>query len=190
MTDGLLSCFFPEPLDQGSSDRPWRAHTDGPIIDFDNRNHLGGTAGQKALVSHIEVMSGECQFFDGDPGFCGKVHDDLPRDSCEDSRVDRGCKQSPGFDDENVISRSLSDVPLGIQHQRLHTACTESLHFGQDIIQVIQTLDPGANRRGMISYRTGGDDFETVFVELIRIERNMVRDGNDLRMACSIGVQP
>ena len=171
-------------------DRPRLAISDLSPIETDRRDHLRGTAGQEAFVGHKQVVPRQGYLVCRQPVLLGEFEHGVACNPLQDPRVDRWREQLPSFDDEDIIARAFGDFALVVEHHGFDASGPQALDFGQDVIQVIQRLDPRIERCGVIADRRGGDQVEPVPVVGFGIEGNPIGDDDDLRIFAAERVEP
>src|SRR5262249_12964106 len=72
---------------------------------------------------------------------------------------------------------------LVIEHQGLKATGLHRLDLGHDVVEVIQRLDARIERVGVIADRADRYNLHAVFVDFGRVQRNVVHDDDDLRIA-------
>ena len=65
-------------------------------------------------------------------------------------------------DQEDVVAGALGHFALVVEHQGLDAAGLQPFDLGQDVVQVVERLDPRAQRGRMVARRAGGDDLQPV----------------------------
>src|SRR5690606_38386458 len=93
-------------------------------------------------------------------------------------------------DDEDVVAGAFGDGALVVEHQGFGAAGVGALDLGEDVVQVVERLDPGVQGRRVVADRAGGDDLQAVLVQLGRVEDDRVGDDDDLRVARLARVEP
>ena len=74
----------------------------------------------------------------------------LARDALQNARVGRRREQHAVADQEDVVGRALGHFALVVEHQGFHAAGLHALDLGQDVVQVVERLDPRAERGGWL----------------------------------------
>ena len=115
-------------------------------------------------------------------GRAGQLDHGVAGDPFEDARVDRGRMNLAAVHDEDIVARALGDLALVVEHQGFQAAGVGPLDLGEDVVQVVERLDPRVDRVGMVAGRRGRDDLQAVVVQLFRIEADVVGDDDDLRV--------
>ena len=159
---------------------PGRPGADHAPVALDDRDQLGGGPGQEALVGGEHVVTVHRPLDHRVAGRAGQLDDGIAGDSLEDSRVDRGRMNLAAMHDEDVVAGALGDLALVVEHQGFQAARLGSLDLGQDVVQVVERLDPRIDGVGMIAGRRGRDDLQAVIVQLFGIEADVVGDDDDL----------
>ena len=116
------------------------------------------------------------------PGRPGQLDHGVAGDPFEDAGVDRRGVQLAAADEEDVVAGALGDLALVVEHQGFEAAGVGPLDLGQDVVQVVERLDPRVERARVVAHRAGGDDLQAVLVELGGIEADGVGDDDDLRV--------
>ena len=73
-------------------------------------------------------------------------------------------------DEEDVVAGALGDFPLVVEHQGFDAAGLQPFDLGQNVVQIIERLDPRAECRRMVARGAGRDDLQAVAIELFGIE--------------------
>src|SRR4051812_46671825 len=163
-----------ERLAEPAGDRPLLAAADDPAIDLGDRDHLGGRPGQEELVGGINVVPGHRRLDERDLRRPGQVHDQVAGHALEDAGVRRRGLEYPVLDDEYVVAGTLGHLALVVEHQGLQAAGPDGLDLGQDVVQVVERLDPRVERVRVVADQAGGHDLEPVLVQLLRVEADRV----------------
>ena len=66
-----------------------------------------------------------------------------------------GVQQPAALDQEDVVARALGDFALVVEHQGFDAAGLQALDLGQDVVEVVERLDPRAERRRMVADDAG-----------------------------------
>ena len=96
---------------------------------------------------------------DRNPRFTRQLTNRLTGDTVENASLSRWSEQFSLTDQKNIIASTLGNLALVVEHQRFNTSGLLALHFGQNIVQVIERFDTRAESRRMVPNRTDGDDF-------------------------------
>ena len=64
--------------------------------------------------------------------------------------VDRRRVQLAPSDDEDVVAGAFGHFALVVEHQGFEAAGVGPLDLGQDVVEVVQRLDPRVQRRGWL----------------------------------------
>ncbi len=88
------------------------------------------------------MVSGD--FADLDAGLAGQLDDGVAGDAFEDAGVDGRREQPAAADQEDVVAGALGHLALVVEHQGLDAAGLKPLDLGQDVVQVVERLDPRA----------------------------------------------
>ena len=104
------------------------------------------------------LVSGD--FADRDLQLAGQFDDHGARDAFQDAGLDRRRQQLALPHQEDVVAGTLGDFALVVEHQRLDAAGLQALDLGQDVVQVVQRLDPRAEGRRVVADRADGDDLQ------------------------------
>ena len=80
------------------------------------------------------------------PVLAGQLDHGVAGDAFEDAGVDRRREQPPVADQEDVVAGALGHFALVVEHQGLDAAGLHALDLGQDVVQVVERLDPRAQR--------------------------------------------
>ena len=91
---------------------------------------------------------------------------------------------------EDIVARALGDLALVVEHQGFEAAGVGPLDLGQDVVQVIERLDPRVDRIGVVAGGAGGDDLQAVLVQLFGVKADVVGDDDDLRVGRLPRVEP
>ena len=115
-------------------------------------------------------------------GRASQLDHGIASDPFEDARVDRRRMNLAAVHDEDVVAGALGDLALVVEHQGFQAAGVGPLDLGEDVVQVVERLDPRIDGVGMIASRRGRDDLQAVVVQLFRVEADVVGDDDDLRV--------
>ena len=170
-------------------DRAGRACADHAAVDVDDGDHFRGGARQEALVGRVEVVPRERGFAAVDARLTGQIHDGVARDAFEDPGVGGRREQHARPHDEHVVAGALGHLALVVEHQGLDAAGPQTLELRHDVVQVVERLDPGRERRRLHPLGGGGHDLQALLVELAGIEADRVGDHDHLRVRRPVGVQ-
>src|SRR6478672_7824089 len=126
---------FPRQLaeagDEVAGDGPGFAVADCAVVNFDNRDDLGGAAGEEAFVGDVDVMAREWHLADFDPCTAGEFDDRVARNALEDSGVEWRRLQNAASNQGDVVAGGFGNFPFLIEHQGFDTAGFKTLDFGQ-----------------------------------------------------------
>ena len=100
-----------------------------------------------------------------------------------------GRVELPVLDDEDVVAGTLGDLALVVEHQGFEAAGIGPLDLGQDVVQVVERLDPRVDGVGVIARRCRRDDLQAMLVKLRGVEADLVGDDDDLRIGRLPGVE-
>ena len=64
-----------------------------------------------------------------------------------------GVCSSPLLDDEDVVAGALGDLALVVEHQRFEAAGAGPLDLGEDVVEVVERLDPRVERARVVADR-------------------------------------
>ena len=62
--------------------------------------------------------------------------------------------------EEDVVARALGHFALVVEHQRFDAAGLQAFDLGQDVVEVIERLDPRAQRGRVVPLHAHGDDLQ------------------------------
>ena len=119
------------------------------------------------------MVSGD--FADLDAHLAGQLDDGVAGDAFEDAGVGGRREELALADQEDVVAGALGHFALVVEHQGLDAAGLKALDLGQDVVQVVQRLDPRAQRGRMVPRHADGDDLQPLLVQFVRIERDRGR---------------
>ncbi len=74
---------------------------------------------------------------------------------------------------------AFGDVAFLIEHDRFGHAGVDGLDLGEDVVEIVQALDPRRERIGMSADHRRGDDRHPLFVHFRRIKLDGVGDNDD-----------
>ncbi len=186
----LLTREFLKPASQIQRGFARFAGSDLPTVEADNGDDFRGTARQEALVGNEDIVPGQRNFTDFVSSFAGQLHHRVSRDTFEDPGFGARRFDDTILNDEDVIARAFGDLALVVEHQGFKRAGVRAFDLGENIVEVVQLLDPRAECTRVISQRARRDQLHAVFVDLFRIERDRVGDDDDLWVAGPANVQP
>ena len=92
-------------------------------------------------------------------------------------------------DQRRFVARAFGHFAFVVEHQGLDAAGLMPFDLGQDVVQVVERLDPRVQRGRVVAQRAGGDDLQPLLIELRGIERDVVGDDDHLRIRAQVGVQ-
>ncbi len=166
---------LPEAAGDPGRQRTRRSRPDGPAVHRDDRNDFGPRAGQEALVGGVEIVPGDAPLECGNPEPLRQFHHEPPGDPFQ-GPVDGGGGQKPAVaDDEQVVRGALRDEPLAVEHDRLDAACVLRFDLGEDVVQVVEALDPRVDPVRSEPAAGRGHHRDTLPVVLLGIEPDRVR---------------
>ena len=71
----------------------------------------------------------------------------LPGDAFQNAVGCRRRLHLPVADDEDIVGGALGDVPLVVQHDRFGHVGIRRLDLGQDVVEIVEALDPRRRER-------------------------------------------
>src|SRR5262249_26626805 len=155
----------------------------------DDRDDLRPSAGQEDLVGRVDVMSRQGDLLDDDTGRLGQLDDRVAGHAFEDAGVDGRSAQQTVLDEKDIVSGAFGHLALVVEHEGFLTAGAVGLDLGEDVVEVVERLDPRAQRVGVVADDRRGDDLHAFFVELGWIEADVIDDDDDLRVGTLVGVE-
>ena len=63
-----------------------------------------------------------------------------------------GVQQHAVAHQEDVVARALGDFALVVEHQGFDAAGLQAFDLGQDVVEIVERLDPRVERRRMIAH--------------------------------------
>ncbi len=171
--------FLAELGADGGGERAGFTRTDYAGIDFDYGNHFGSGAGEEDFIRIPDVVARYIRFNYGNLERRGDFECDLAGDTDQGTRVRGGRDQLALVNQEDVITGTLGDVTLLVEHEAFVEAVLLGFDLRQNIIQVIQRFDGGRKRGWADPARGGGDDPHARRVELFRVQLDGIRDADD-----------
>ena len=121
------------------------AGADLAVVEFADRRHFGGGAGEEGFVGAVDFVAGDALFDDLDAQFAGQLHDGGAGDAFEaGGQVRRVQLAVP--DDEQVLAGPFAGVAFRIEQQGFVVAVAGGLVVGEDGVHVV-ARGLGANHR-------------------------------------------
>ena len=163
---------FMKPAVEQFGDWAGLAATDWASIQLNDWNDFSGRACQEAFIGGVKVVAIHGAFHHNKPRLTCQFDHRFPGDPFQNAGINgRGVNFAPTHD-EDVISCALCDISLVVEHQRFQAARVGPLDLGEDIIEIVQRFDSGAQSSRVIADCPGGDDFQAFFVQFGGIELN------------------
>ena len=103
-------------LDQVAGDGPRLTVADDSAVDLDDGNHLGGRAGEEALVGDVDVVPGEPHFAYRKAALLGQFNHRVARDPLQDAGIGGGRLQDTSPHEEDIVAGTLGHFALGVEH--------------------------------------------------------------------------
>ena len=179
--------FFVEGIKEGFGSLPRLAVSDCTAVHFDYWDDLCGRAGEETFVRTPEVIAGEVLGFKGQAKFIGDGDGSVPGNSAQRAGTGGGGDDTPLVDYENVVSRTLRDITLVIEHDGFEVTRLLGFHLGHDVVQVVEGLDHRGQGGGVDPAGGDSDDLEAVFVVLGWIELDIRCNDDDGRGFAAFG---
>ena len=130
-----------ECLLQPGGDRAARTATDGAVVQFTDRRHFGGRAGEECLVGAIYLVARDALLDQLYARVFRQRDDGVARDALQ-ARGQVGSVELALLDHKQVFARTLGHIAVYIQQQRLIVAVVRDFLMREDGIGV------GADRFG------------------------------------------
>src|SRR5512138_3783699 len=94
-------------------DRPARARSNGAVVEFADRRHLGGGAGKEGLVGDVYLVAGNALLDDLESRLLRQLDDGVAGQADQGgTRVGR--IDLPVADDEDVLARAFGDEAVDV----------------------------------------------------------------------------
>ncbi len=116
---------------------PARADADLDAVEFADRRHFGGRAGEEGLVGDVDLVARDALLHHLDAQVLADVQDGVARDAVERAGRQVGRVDHAALDHEDVLARAFGDEAAGVEQQRLVVAVVQRLHVGQDRVGVV-----------------------------------------------------
>jgi len=82
------------------------------------------------------------------------------------------------LDDENIVARALAHFAVQVQHDGLMHAGVDGLYLGENVVEIIQTLDGWIKTDGWNARTLGHDDGHALLVHFRRIQMNSIHNND------------
>lgn len=129
-------------------ERPRHTSSNLTSVDPDHSNDFRGSASQKTFIGGVDIMSLKSDLLYGNTSLLGQLNHTISCDSFQDARVSRRGFEDSTFHDEDIVAGTFGDITLMVKHQRFFASGVSSFDLGEDIVQVIEGLDPRAEAPG------------------------------------------
>ena len=84
----------------------------------------------------------------------GQLDHRVARDAFQNAGVDRRRVAARRLaDQEDVVAGAFGDFALVVEHQGFDAAGLQAFDLGQDVVEIVERLDPRAERAGMVADR-------------------------------------
>ena len=84
------------------------------------------------------------------PALRAKLDDGVAGDAFQNAGVERRRVQTAVAHEEDVVAGAFGHFALVVEHQGFDAAGLQAFDLRQDVVQIIERLDPRAQRRRMI----------------------------------------
>ena len=171
-----------ERLKETSRDRTGPPRPDLASVHLDHRDDLGRGSRQETLLGIPDIVTGQVPFLHLQTKVRGQFKHDLAGDAAQGpGRGIRG--QHPALaHHEKVVPGAFRHMPQVVQHDRLERPVLGGLDLRENIVEVVQRLDPGIKGGGGSPPGRHGDDGEAVPVDFGWVELDAVGDDDDRRL--------
>src|SRR6185312_3115184 len=129
-------CSGEEVLLQRQRDGAGSPRADAAAIELTYGNHFSGGAGKEGLIGEVDLIARDSLLGDGQTTVVYKRTDRIPGDSLE-YVGGLGREKSSVSDDEEVFSRALRRITLGVEHESLVVPVAQRLVVGHHRIEVM-----------------------------------------------------
>ena len=113
----------------------------------------------------------------------------IARDAFQNAGLERRRPQHAVADEEDVVARAFGDFALVVEHQGFDAAGLQAFDLGQNVVEVVERLDPRVERRRMHPLHADREISRPFSYSSCGIERDRVGDDDHLRIAATIGVE-
>ena len=177
---------LPEGLEDPQGDGTRRAFADPPVVDVHDGDELRARAREEALVRIEEVKSRDALLPRGDSQARRHLQDRATRDPLERAVPEGRREQRAALHDENVVGGAFRHEAVVVQHDRLEGAGAVGLDLREDVLQVVEALDPRVEDRRPDLASGRRDHPEPLLVQILGVELHLVHDA-DHRRALAVG---
>src|SRR5665213_1404990 len=166
----------PESRHQFFGHRTGKARTDRPPVEGNDRHYFRGRARHEGFLRGVNVVTGDGLFRGDQTGLGGQFEDRFAGHALQRALPSGRGQQAPLAQDKQVVGGAFRDVTVLGQQNGLQGAALTGLNLRQNVVEVVQALDLGAE--GFRHVAAGGhrDQGQAVAIRGVRVETDEVGD--------------
>lgn len=163
------------------------AVADASAVEFDEGNELCRGSREEAFVRRPDVETRERLFDDFNAEPLRDVKHRAARHAAERAAADGRRNELVFENDEHVVAAAFRDVAFVVEQQAFLIAQFVGFDFRENVVEVVEALDHGGQRRVRVSARGNGDCLQALFVRFVRVKLDLVGDDYKLRVGAGEG---